>query len=127
MEYPAAVRFVSCEPLLGPIDLTEWLAPAAAGHGLNWVITGGESGSHSRPMSPAWAESIRDQCATAGVPFHFKQWGHWGPQSNGKARVETVTVTDQGGREIQLFKIGKHATGRRLGGHVHDGIPAAAI
>ena len=126
MSYPAAVRFVSCEPLLGPIDLTEWLAPASSKKGLNWVIAGGESGPKSRPMNPAWAESIRDQCLATGVPFHFKQWGHWGPHANGtKKLVDTVMLTDREGKEIQLFKLGKHATGRRLGREVHDGFPSA--
>ena len=73
----AAVRFVSCEPLLGPLDLTgqgEW-----AGNGyldvIDWVIVGGESGAQARPMRPEWARGIRDQCLAAGVPFFFKQWG----------------------------------------------------
>lgn len=68
----AKVRFLSIEPLLedlGPIDLT----------GIGWVIVGGESGPNARPMHPAWARSIRDQCVAAGVPFFFKQWGEWKP------------------------------------------------
>jgi protein gp37 len=69
VSYPTVVRFVSCEPLLGPLDLTPWL-PA-----LHWVICGGESGAHARPMWPAWARSLREQCRTANVPFFFKQWG----------------------------------------------------
>lgn len=79
---PAAVRFVSAEPLLGPVDLgvglpgeyDDDLTP-----GLDWVIVGGESGRNARPMHPDWARSIRDQCVAAGVPFHFKQWGEWSP------------------------------------------------
>ncbi|HEV7922198.1 MAG TPA: phage Gp37/Gp68 family protein [Thermoanaerobaculia bacterium] len=65
---PAAVRFLSIEPLLedlGEIDLT----------GIHWVIVGGESGHRARPMQREWVTSIRDQCAAAGVPFFFKQWG----------------------------------------------------
>jgi protein gp37 len=65
---PAAVRFLSIEPLLedlGSIDLS----------GIHWVIVGGESGPRARPMDPAWVKSIRDQCAEARVPFFFKQWG----------------------------------------------------
>lgn len=65
---PAAVRFLSVEPLLGPIDEL----PLA---GIDWVIVGGESGARARPMDPAWARAIRDQCTRAGVPFFFKQWG----------------------------------------------------
>ncbi|MBI1798026.1 MAG: phage Gp37/Gp68 family protein [Candidatus Eisenbacteria bacterium] len=68
---PSAVRFLSCEPLLGPLDLRHVLGSSA----INWVIVGGESGHGARPMDPMWALGIRDQCATAGVAFFFKQWG----------------------------------------------------
>lgn len=96
---PAAVRFVSCEPLLGPVDLTMiepaiYAAKANALSGiwswedgptrkesgkLDWVIAGGESGKDARPMHPDWARSLRDQCAYANVPLFFKQWGEWAP------------------------------------------------
>lgn len=69
-EVPAAVRFLSVEPLLGPI-------PNLPLDGIGWVIVGGESGSGARPMQPAWARQIRDQCAAAQVPFFFKQWGQF--------------------------------------------------
>jgi len=81
---PAAVRFLSCEPLLGPVDLAQnlpnermlrWVRPMIGM--VDWVIVGGESGTHARPMSPDWARGLRDQCAKAGVPFFFKQWGAW--------------------------------------------------
>ncbi len=65
---PAAIRFVSVEPLLGPIDKLPL-------KGIHWVIAGGESGPRAREMKPEWARSIRDQCVDAGVPFFFKQWG----------------------------------------------------
>jgi len=65
---PAAVRFLSCEPLLGPL-------PSLCLDGIDWVITGGESGEDARPCDPAWVREIRDRCVTAGVPFFFKQWG----------------------------------------------------
>lgn len=68
---PSAVRFLSCEPLLGPLDLRDVLGSG----GVNWVIVGGESGHRARPMNPVWALDIRDQCSAAGVPFFFKQWG----------------------------------------------------
>ena len=74
-EIPAAVRFLSLEPLiedLGELDLA----------GIGWVIVGGESGPGARPMHPDWARSIRDQCQAAGVPFFFKQWGAWLPGEN---------------------------------------------
>ena len=98
---PAAVRFVSYEPALGPINLRsidisgdEEVLPLGAGWldrleedeveapRIDWVICGGESGPHARPMHPDWARSLRDQCATAGVPFFFKQWGEWGPPTD---------------------------------------------
>ncbi len=93
LDTPAAVRFLSCEPLLGPVALTSlacWRSrdgldggesweqePVVPGHmdGLHWVIAGGESGRHARPMDLAWARSLRDQCAAAGVPFFMKQLG----------------------------------------------------
>jgi protein gp37 len=65
---PAAIRFVSVEPLLGPIEKLPL-------KGIHWVIAGGESGPRAREMKPEWARSIRDQCVDAGVPFFFKQWG----------------------------------------------------
>lgn len=68
-QVPAVVRFVSCEPLLGPLDLRPWL------HRLNWVIAGGESGIHARPMQMAWPRSLRDQCQETGTNFFFKQVG----------------------------------------------------
>jgi len=93
---PAAVRFFSCEPLLGALDLSASLACSNCGAvvaardemgacgrcgsglpGIHWVIVGGESGAGARPMHPDWARSIRDQCTAAGVQFFFKQWGEW--------------------------------------------------
>lgn len=74
LDTPAAVRFLSMEPLLGPVDLRlEALAPQA--RGLDWVIVGGESGPGARPMDAVWVRDLRDQCIANGVPFHFKQWG----------------------------------------------------
>jgi protein gp37 len=72
----ATVRFLSCEPLIGPLtlDLT----------GMHWVIVGGESGPVRRPMQPEWALSIRDQCREADVPFFFKQWGGRTPKAGGR-------------------------------------------
>jgi len=71
-DLPVSVRFLSCEPLLGPLDLRGVLDP---GQGINWVIVGGESGHGARPMEKDWALDIQEQCADAGVPFFFKQWG----------------------------------------------------
>jgi protein gp37 len=77
---PAAVRFLSCEPLLGPLDLRGMLGPRA----VNWVIVGGESGRRARPMDPQWVSEIRDQCTRAGVPFFFKQWGGTNKKKTGR-------------------------------------------
>lgn len=74
---PAAVRFLSVEPLLGPI-------PALPLEGVDWVIVGGESGPNHRPIAAAWVREIRDQCAAAGAPFFFKQWGGPTPKSGGR-------------------------------------------
>jgi protein gp37 len=74
---PAAIKFLSLEPLLGPIENLD-LA------GIDWVIVGGESGPGFRPMDEAWARSIRDQCKEAEVPFFFKQWGGRTPKSKGR-------------------------------------------
>jgi protein gp37 len=74
LQIPARSRFLSCEPLLGPVDLclSELWEPAKD---VDWVICGGESGPGARPMAPKWAQSLRDQCQVAAVPFFFKQWG----------------------------------------------------
>lgn len=74
---PAAVRFLSCEPLLGPLDGIDL-------DGIGWVIAGGESGPHHRPMDINWARSIRDDCRAVGVPFFFKQWGGRTPKTLGR-------------------------------------------
>lgn len=75
-EVPARVRFLSCEPLIGPLDVDPT--------GIDWVIVGGESGLNRRPMEPEWARAIRDRCRDAGVPFFFKQWGGRTPKAGGR-------------------------------------------
>jgi len=109
---PAAIRFVSAEPLLGPVTLDDmcdgwkfydalrgnWWhdsEPPSIEQGkprLDWVIVGGESGPGARPMHPDWPRHIRDQCVSAGVPFFFKQWGEWGPLETTAAR-RTAKIT----------------------------------
>jgi len=74
---PAAVRFLSCEPLLGSLHGLRL-------DGIHWVIAGGESGSNAREMDRSWVEGLRDQCVSAGVPFFFKQWGGRTPKSGGR-------------------------------------------
>jgi protein gp37 len=76
-EVPAAVRFISAEPLLGPLDELDL-------EGIDWVIVGGESGAHPRPMNVEWARALREQCQEAGVAFFFKQWGGRTPKSGGR-------------------------------------------
>ena len=85
----AAVRFLSCEPLIGALDLSEFLQERVRGRdgrspGLHWVIAGGESGLGARPMAAEWARGVRDQCRTGGVPFFFKQWGGRTPKAGGR-------------------------------------------
>lgn len=74
---PAMVRFISVEPLLGPI-------PHLPLDGIHWVIVGGESGPGYRPLNPSWARNIRDQCLAAKIPFFFKQWGGRTPRAGGR-------------------------------------------
>ena len=171
---PARVRFLSMEPLLGPVDISRhmwpvhgwWKGPfnsyreakaAGAETGLkrqalvsaharfiDWVIVGGESGQHARPMHPDWARSLRDQCAAAGVPYLFKQWGEWRhmdveeqkAKSDAVVRGRVATWPDgtvghgdyrlNGGYGRSVFKMGKKAAGRLLDGVQHDGFPEHA-
>ncbi len=76
-EVPAAVRFLSLEPLLGPL-------PSLRLEGLHWIIVGGESGSDARPMAEAWAVDLRDRCVAADIPYFFKQWGGRTPKAGGR-------------------------------------------
>jgi protein gp37 len=76
-DVPAAVRFLSCEPLLGPL-------PDLNLRGVHWVIAGGESGPGHRTARPSWVREIRDQCVAADVPFFFKQWGGRTPKQGGR-------------------------------------------
>lgn len=98
-ESPAAVRFVSAEPLLKPVSLYSWLTghprefdppeswpSGLRGDAVNWVIAGGESGPRCRPMEADWVRGLRDECIAAGVPFFFKQWG--GPRPGGPALLD---------------------------------------
>lgn len=157
---PAAVRFLSIEPMLGPVDLTDIVVRHGGGTEdhfsalydadddeadtasyIDWVICGGESGPHARPMHPDWARNLRDQCAAAGVPFLFKQWGEWTPGENvarrigvvqsatwfdGKWLIGTEDLAIEDGHiddEPDLLRVGKKAAGRVLDGRTHDGFP----
>lgn len=137
---PAAVRFISAEPLLGPIDLEQAVATMGserghrmtapfvhvAGrcrrfHGIDWVIVGGESGPRARPMHPDWARSLRDQCARAGVAFHFKQWGEFAPESTGAPNSEDDAL--DGPASGQMRRVGKGRAGRELDGRTWSQFP----
>jgi len=159
LQIPAAVRFLSVEPMLGPVDLDcipwggrrcsalrGWNTPAS---GIHWVICGGESGPKARPMHPDWARSLRDQCAAAGVPFLFKQWGEWAELDSHRQRTvsmdtdvgETlasrcngfISLAGEFVRDMDdattddpyrgLVRIGKKAAGRLLDGRTHDEWP----
>lgn len=138
LRIPARVRFLSCEPLLGPVDLSGarlvHLATPFAHPGMHqtplidWVIAGGESGPQARPMHPDWARSLRDQCTAAGVPFFFKQWGEWVPAG----QLPTVAPADhplfQGKVEFRdgHYRIGKKHAGRKLDGREHNEFPGHA-
>ncbi|SOC43792.1 protein gp37 [Rhizobium subbaraonis] len=144
LDTPAAIRWISAEPLLGPLDLTcihqpndgfgpywinalksdevGWFHDEAATLAteadplafsdlprLDWVVVGGESGHGARPMQPEWAESLRDQCAAAGIPFLFKQWGSHKQTSDCNGRY--------------MMPATKKEAGRRLDGIEHNGFP----
>lgn len=156
------VLFLSCEPLLGPVDLNQsWKLHRGDGfrlnrnqyhaecptRGIDWVIVGGESGKEARPMNPVWAESLRDQCNAARVPFFFKQWGEWMEGINfgrdegnynetaigvfPESKYETHIWTDgdeydEGDRnpeEAVSVKVGKKLAGRLLDGELFSQFP----
>jgi protein gp37 len=81
---PAAVRFLSVEPLLAPVDLWPWINPEQSQGRIGWVIVGGESGPDHRPIQAEWVRGLRDQCVAAGVAFFFKQWGGRTPKTGGR-------------------------------------------
>lgn len=166
LDTPAAIRFISYEPALGPISF-RWATWDSwkDDHGnqrssvneydglrmLDWVICGGESGPNARPMHPDWARSVRDQCAEAGVPFLFKQWGEFveidgircrgneagiSRQDRGndvcwlKKDGATVSLSDRlaclesvWGTSCIIKRVGKKAAGRLLDGVEHNGFP----
>lgn len=135
-----AVKWLSIEPLLGPINLAPWIGK------LDWIVVGGESGHGARPMNPEWVCDLRDQAAAAGVPFLFKQWGAWAPWSEGDPKPtkgmfwtyngdavmpgEDFTGISNGLNGANVFRqsmtlVGKGKAGRVLDGVTHDGYPHA--
>ena len=123
---PAAVRFLSCEPLLGQLDLKPWFRKKGL-HPIDWIIAGGESGGSSRPMHPDWAVSLLRQCQRFEVPFHFKQWGQWVPTelTNEIAKSSILELNNE--RPVQMVRLGKKLAGRILEGTTWDGVPFATL
>ena len=137
---PAAVRFVSCEPLIGPVILREeWMPhydatqhyaidPPNYRDKISWAICGGESGPGARPMHPQWVRSLRDQCRDASVPFFFKQWGEWRPGGPSETILED-TGTIQGKlvymnrHPVPVVRVGKKVAGRELDGLTWEEYP----
>ena len=134
---PAACRFVSYEPALGPIDLTH--LKGFMDGSIHWLIAGGESGPRARPADPEWFRSIRNQCETADVPFLFKQWGEWFPGHVHATDVEIpypdevhdVDIIDriEGQRNIvehgqkMMIRVGKKSAGNKLDNVEHMAFP----
>lgn len=153
---PAAVRFVSAEPMLGHINLVQslnvkpWTATDRNGLGLSWIIVGGESGPGARPMHPDWARSIRDQCIATDVPFFFKQWGAWRQvtdadtydTSKGRAGRPPAFIVAHNGTvhcfknvgyaidrdhpPVTMIEVGKARAGRLLDGREWNEMPGAS-
>ena len=123
---PARRRFLSCEPLLGLLNLRKWVSLSGTGlYPIDWVIAGGESGPNARPMLPSWARHLRDQCAAADIPFHFKQWGHWAPAKNETVGAEEFW-DDLEQRLIKMEPLGKKLAGRFLDDKTWNQVPSAA-
>lgn len=138
LNIPARMRFLSMEPLLTGVDLGLTMLdypdysdqdpgkpieyPSKVGQMIHLVIVGGESGEGARPMNPAWARSIRDQCVSAGVPFFFKQWGEWVSYDNLASELEDrIGLAGDIPRMVKLgdtpmYRFGKHSTGDLLDG-----------
>jgi len=116
LQIPAAKRFVSIEPMLGPVDISYPLngGPEQNGYGewyqtfppLDWVILGGETGPGARPMHPDWPRKVRDQCREANIPFFFKHWGEW----------EHRPLMHSTPWDKRFKRVGKKAAGRLLDG-----------
>jgi protein gp37 len=134
LQTPFAIRGVSCEPLLEPIDLSPHLPQECAVHHaihrngrdclrprddqpvcLDWAICGGESGPGARPMHPDWVRLLKNQCQKAGVPFFFKGWGAWSPYPPSPDVQDRCQTTILPERNQWMWRVGKHRAGRLLG------------
>jgi len=137
LQIPAAVRFVSVEPMLGTVDITRAMyGPDPEGMnwfgftdgigyeaGIQWVICGGESGPGARPMHPDWARSLRDQCQDAFVPFFFKQWGEYSPEFDGKTKHTNCHSGAGMDEPCSMYCVGKKKAGRLLDGREWNEMP----
>jgi protein gp37 len=117
-------KFLSIEPMLGPIDLDATCGPCHCWRdgSIKAVILGGETGPGARPLHPEWVRSVRDQCQSADVPFFFKQWGEWVHYTQycfgvGAPCLSSVKV------ENELYRVGRKAAGRLLDGRTHNDLP----
>ena len=134
LQTDAAVRWLSCEPLLGHIDLWHqfrWLSH------IDWIVVGGESGKNARPMHPDWVRSLRDQCHRCSLAFFFKQWGEWTPErpSSFGRRASGMVAFDNEARHYNprqpddwltmttMYRAGKKKAGRMLDGRTWDEYP----
>jgi protein gp37 len=127
---PAAVRFVSYEPALGPVDwrhewlaglLDDWLNPRPR---IDQIIAGGESGPNARPPHPEWFRSSKEQCQAAGVAFFFKQWGEWAPDCRCGRDYPCKTIDRPPPGKGVMFRCGKRRAGRLLDDREHNEYPA---
>lgn len=139
LKVPSAVRFLSMEPLLGPVDIWQYTVPRFAADdprhypwrdGIDWVIVGGESGPNARPMHPDWARKLRDQCANHGTAYFFKQWGEYIPrlQLTSKQIADLPNSVYVNAKPIdgdQVYRVGKKAAGRLLDGREWNEFPVA--
>ena len=130
---PAALRFLSIEPMLGPVVIPPDMLKL-----LGWLICGGETGPGARPMHPDWARSLRDQCQAAGVPFFFKQWGEWAEgEEDGKRDHMNITASGANWDKLpvddallgeardamSMLRVGSSRAGRLLDGQEWSEVP----
>jgi protein gp37 len=123
-EVPAEVRFISAEPLLGPLPRLDLAS-------INWLIAGGESGVGARPMHPDWVRDLRDRCVESDVAFFFKQWGAWVPNRERGALpvsvegefVDGTPVLAVPGAPVTMRRLGKGAAGRKIDRRVWSQMP----
>lgn len=126
LEIPAARRFVSIEPMLGPVDLRRAFGTEGPRQTyieqLDWVICGGETGPGARPLHPDWVRSLRDQCQAAGVPFFFKSWGEFQTNYDEMLR-QSIDYKPHSFNGLTFVRCGKKQAGRILDGRTWNEEP----